>query len=51
VLVLDTHDTTTPLSGKVGIIVELNLELSAESLEIDVVFTADFCECESSGSL
>jgi len=51
VLVLDTHDTTTPLSGKVGIIVVLNLEHSAEVLEIDVVFTADFGEGKSSGSL
>jgi hypothetical protein len=51
VLVLDTHDATTPLSGKVGVIVELGLELSAELLEVDEVFTTDIGESDASGCL
>jgi len=51
VLVLDSHDTTTPLSGEVGVIVELGLELLAELLKIDEVFTTDFGESEAGGGL
>jgi len=51
VLVLDTHDTTTPLSGKVGVIVELGLEHALELLEIDLVLTADLGEGDASGGL
>jgi len=51
VLVLDSHDTTTPLSDEVVVIVELGLELSAELLKIDEVFTTDIGEGNASGSL
>jgi len=51
VLVLDSHDTTTPLSGKVGVIVELSLEEGAELLEIDEVLTADLGESNTGGCL
>ena len=51
VLVLDSHDTTTPLSGEVGVIIELGLELLAELLKIDEVFTTDFGESEAGGGL
>ena len=51
VLVLDTHDTTTPLSGKVGVIVELGLELSLELLEVDLVLTAHLGEGNASSGL
>jgi len=51
VLVLDTHDTTTPLSGKVGVVVELGLELLAELLEINVVLAADFGESNAGSGL
>jgi hypothetical protein len=51
VLVLDTHDTTAPLSGEFGVIVELGLELSAELLKVDEVFAADISESNAGGSL
>lgn len=51
VLVLDTHDTTAPLSGQVGVIVELGLEECAELLEINKVFASHFSQSEASGRL
>ena len=50
-LVLDTHDTTAPLSGQVGVIVELGLEECAELLEINKVFASHFSQSEASGRL
>lgn len=51
VLVLDTHDTTTPVSGQFSVVVKLSLEKGAELLEIDEVFTADLGESDASGCL
>ena len=50
-LVLDTHDTTAPLSGEVGVVVELSLELRAELVEVDEVFTADIGESDAGSRL
>ena len=50
-LVLDTHDTTAPLSGEVGVVVELSLELRAELVEVDEVFTADIGESDAGSGL
>ena len=50
-LVLNTHDTTAPLSVQVGVIVELGLEESAELLEVDKVFASHFSQSDASGRL
>ena len=51
VLVLDTHDTTTPLSEQLVVVVELGLEEVAELLEIDEVLSSDFGQSDASGGL
>jgi hypothetical protein len=51
VLVLDTHDTTTPGSEQLGVIVELGLEDAAELFEVDEVLTSHFGKSDASGSL
>lgn len=51
VLVLDAHDATAPLALQVGVVVELSLELSAELLEVDEVFAADFGQGDAGGGL
>jgi len=51
VLVLDAHDTTAPLSGQVGVVVELGLEEGAELLEIDEVFAPHLSQSDASGRL
>jgi len=51
VLVLDSHDTTTPVFEEVVVIVELSLELGAELLEVDEVFTTDVSECDGGSCL
>lgn len=51
VLVLDTHDTTAPLSVELSIIVVLGLELGAELFEVDEVFSANISKCNTSSSL
>ena len=51
VLVLDTHDTTTPNSVQLLVVVELSLELLSELLEVDEVLSADLSQGNASGSL
>jgi len=51
VLVLDTHNTTTPLSLEVGVLVELGVEGSLEGIEILHVFLLDLGESDASGGL
>ena len=41
VLVLDSHDTTTPDSSKSLVVIELSLELLGESVEVGKVFLSD----------
>ena len=50
-LVLDTHDTTSPGSSKGFVVVELSLELLGEGLKIGEVFTANFGEGNTGSSL
>ena len=50
-LVLDTHDATAPLSGQIGVVVELGLEEVAELLEIDEVFAPHLGQSDTSGRL
>jgi len=51
VLVLDTHDTATPLSVELNIIIVLGLELGAELFEIDEVFSTNISEGDTGSSL
>jgi len=51
VLVLDTHDTTTPVSSEGLVIVELRAEVLGEKLKILVVFLTDFSKSDAGGSL
>jgi len=51
VLVLDTHDTTTPVLEESVVIVELSLELGAELLEVDEVFTTDVSDSDGGSCL
>jgi hypothetical protein len=51
VLVLDTHDTTTPVSSEGLVIVELRAEVLGEELKILVVFLTDFSKSNAGGSL
>ena len=50
-LVLDTHDTTTPVLEESVVIVELSLELGAELLEVDEVFTTDVSDSDGGSCL
>ena len=51
VLVLDTHDTTAPLSEEISIIVVLGLEGVGEAIEVDEVFVANLRESNARSSL
>ena len=51
VLVLDSHDSTAPLSGEVGVVIELRLEGRGELLEVDEVFSADVGEGDAGSGL
>jgi len=51
VYVLDTHDTTSPGSAHLLVVVELELELSGELLEVDHVFLVDASEGNAGSSL
>jgi len=51
VLVLDTHDTTTPNSGELVVVVVLGLELLAELLEVNEVLASHLSEGDASGRL
>jgi len=51
VLVLDAHDTTTPVSAKVDVFVESELEGLGQSLEVLEVFLVYFSKSEAHGSL
>lgn len=50
-LVLDSHDTTAPLSVELLVFVELGSELSGESFQVLDVFLSDFGEGDAGGSL
>lgn len=51
VLVLDTHDTTAPLSVELSIIIVLDLELGAELFEVDEVFSANISKGDAGSRL
>ena len=50
-LVLDTHDTTAPLSGKVGVVVELSLEHGGHLFEVNNIFAADISDSDAGSCL
>jgi len=49
--VLDTHNTTSPGSAHLLILVELEVELSGELLEVDEVLSVDTAEGDTGGGL
>jgi hypothetical protein len=51
VLVLDSHDTTSPLSVELLVLVELGSELSGESFQVLDVFLSDISESDAGGGL
>jgi len=51
VLVLDSHDTTTPGSAELNVLVELELEGLGEGLEVLEVFLVHLSEGEAGGGL
>ena len=51
VLVLDTHDTTTPLSGQVGVVIELSLEHGGHLFEVNNILAADISDSDAGGGL
>jgi len=51
VLILDTHDTTTPDSAELLVIVVLRFECLGETIEISQVFLADIGNCNAGGGL
>ena len=51
VLVLDTHDTATPVSLLVPVVVELSTELGGESVQVLHVFFVDVGEGNAGGGL
>ena len=51
VLVLDTHDTTAPLSVELVVIIVLGLELLGELLKVDEVLAAHLGQSHASGRL
>ena len=51
VLVLDTHNTATPVSSESLVVVELSTEVLGEEFKILVVFLADFGECDAGSGL
>lgn len=50
-LVLDTHNTATPVSSEGLVLVELSAEVLGEELEVGEVLLADLGEGDASGSL
>ena len=50
-LVLDTHDTTAPLSGQVGVVVELSLEHGGHLFEVDDILAADISDSDAGSRL
>lgn len=51
VLVLDSHDTTTPDSAELVVVVELALELFAHGIKVSHVFLADVCHGDAGSGL
>jgi len=51
VLVLNAHDTTTPSSAEIDVLVELELEGLGEGLEVLEVFLVHLSESEAGGGL
>lgn len=50
-LVLDAHNTTTPVSAELVVVVELFTEVGRKSLQVLEVFSVDFSESDGGGSL
>lgn len=50
-LVLDAHNTTTPVSAELVVVVELFTEVARKSLQVLEVFSVDFSESNGGGSL
>jgi hypothetical protein len=51
VLVLDAHNTTTPVSSEGLVLVELSAEVLGKNFEVLEVLLADFSESDASGGL
>jgi len=51
VLILDTHNTTAPLSEEVPVLVVLGREVSLESSQVLQVFLYDLGQCNTGGGL
>lgn len=51
VLVLNTHNTTTPVSSEGLVIVELSSEVLGEEFQILIVLLSDFSECDAGSGL
>jgi hypothetical protein len=51
VLVLDAHNTATPVSSEGLVLVELSAEVLGKNLEVLEVFLADLSESDAGGSL
>lgn len=50
-LVLDTHDTTTPLSRQVCVVIELSLENVYHRFEVNDILAADISDCDAGSCL
>jgi len=51
VLVLDAHNTTTPVSAELVVVVELFTEVASKSLQVLEVLSVDFSESDGGSSL
>lgn len=51
VLVLDAHNTTTPVSSETLVVVELSAEVLGEELKVGVVFLADLGQSDAGSGL
>jgi len=51
VLVLDAHNTTTPSSAELFVVVKLFAEVSRKSLQVLEIFSVDFSQSNSGSSL
>lgn len=51
VLVLDTHDTTSPDSTETVVVVVPSFELLGQRVKVDAVFLAHISHCNTSGGL
>lgn len=51
VLVLDAHNTATPVSSEGLVLVELSAEVLGENFEVLEVLLAHLCECDAGGGL